>query len=75
MNTLIPGSTVTPGLTGLAPDPAAVEAMLQDMAASIPMSRVAQPEEIANAALFLASSQSSFMTGGEIFVDGGSEQI
>jgi NAD(P)-dependent dehydrogenase (short-subunit alcohol dehydrogenase family) len=75
VNTLIPGSTVTPGLTGLAPDPVAAEAMLQDMAASIPMNRVAQPEEIANAALFMASDESSFMTGGEIVVDGGSEQI
>ena len=75
VNTLIPGSTVTPGLTGLAPDPVAAQAMLRDMAASIPMDRVAQPEEIANAALFLASDESSFMTGGEIVVDGGSEQI
>ena len=75
VNTLIPASTVTPGLTGLAPDPAAAEAMLQAMAARIPMGRVAQPEEIANAALFLASDESSFMTGGEIFVDGGSQQI
>ncbi len=75
VNTLIPGSTVTPGLTGLAPDPTAAEAMLRDMAAGIPMDRVAQPEEIASAALFLASDESSFMTGGEIFVDGGSEQI
>ncbi len=75
VNTLIPGSTVTPGLTGLAPDPAAAQAMLRDMAAGIPMDRVAQPEEIASAALFLASDESSFMTGGEIFVDGGSEQI
>lgn len=75
VNTLIPGATATPGLTGLAPDPAAAEAMLQGMAASSPMERVAQPEEIASAALFLASDESSFMTGGEIFVDGGSEQI
>ena len=75
VNTLIPGSTVTPGLTGLASDPAAAEAILQAMAADIPMGRVGQPEEIANAALFLASSESSFMTGGEIFVEGGSEQI
>ncbi len=75
VNTLVPGSTETPGLVGLAPDAAAAEAMLQGMAAGIPLGRVARPEEIANAALFLASDQSSFMTGGEIFVDGGSEQI
>ena len=49
--------------------------MLKGMAAGIPLRRVGRPEEIANAALFLASDQSSFMTGGEIFVDGGSEQI
>ena len=75
VNTLIPGSTETPGLIELAPDAAAAEQMLKGMAASIPLGRVAQPEEIANAALFLASDQSSFMTGAEIFVDGGAEQI
>ena len=75
VNTLIPGATETPGLIELAPDAAAAEQMLKGMAAGIPLGRVARPEEIANAALFLASDQSSFMTGGEIFVDGGSEQI
>ena len=75
VNTLVPGSTETPGLVGLAPDAAAADAMLEGMAAGIPLGRVGRPEEIANAALFLASDQSSFMTGGEIFVDGGSEQI
>jgi NAD(P)-dependent dehydrogenase (short-subunit alcohol dehydrogenase family) len=75
VNTLVPGSTETPGLVGLAPDAATAEAMLKGMAAGIPLGRVGRPEEIANAALFLASDQSSFMTGGEIVVDGGSEQI
>ena len=75
VNTIVPGSTETPGLVGLAPDAEAATAMLEGMAAGIPLGRVGRPEEIANAALFLASDQSSFMTGGEIFVDGGSEQI
>ena len=75
VNTLIPGATETPGLAGLAPDAAAAESMFKGMAASIPLGRLAHPDEIANAALFLASAQSSFMTGAEIFVDGGERQL
>ena len=75
VNTLIPGSTYTPGLVALGPDAAASEAMLEGMAERIPLGRVAHPDEIANAALFLACDQSPFMTGGEIVVDGGSERI
>lgn len=75
VNTLVPGSTETPGLVGLFPDPASAEAGLEDMARGIPLGRVGRPDEIASAALFLASDQSSFMTGAEVFVDGGSEQV
>jgi enoyl-[acyl-carrier-protein] reductase (NADH) len=41
----------------------------------IPMGRMGKPEEIARAALFLASDDSSFVTGIELFVDGGRAQI
>jgi NAD(P)-dependent dehydrogenase (short-subunit alcohol dehydrogenase family) len=41
----------------------------------IPMGRIGQPREIATAALFLASGDSSFVTGIELFVDGGTAQI
>jgi len=75
VNTVIPGPTDTPGLAGLAPGAEQVPVLLGAIASGVPLGRLADPEEIANAVLFLASSESSFMTGGEIFVDGGVRQI
>jgi NAD(P)-dependent dehydrogenase (short-subunit alcohol dehydrogenase family) len=74
VNTLVPGSTTTPGLLGLAPDEAAATAMVEGMVAGIPLRRLAAPAEIAAGALFLASAQSSFMTGSELVLDGGQGQ-
>jgi NAD(P)-dependent dehydrogenase (short-subunit alcohol dehydrogenase family) len=74
VNTLVPGPVETPGLRGLAPA-GQEQALLDGEAAKVPMARVGRPEEIAAAALFLASDQSSFMTGSEMFVDGGAEQV
>ncbi|MCX5068146.1 SDR family oxidoreductase [Micromonospora lupini] len=75
VNTLVPGSTETPGLAGLASSPEEAPGLLKGIASTVPMGRMAHPDEIANAALFLASDQSSFMTGGELFVDGGEQQL
>ena len=75
VNTVIPGPTNTPGLAGLAPEADQAEGLLQAIASQVPLGRLGEPEEIANAVLFLASGESSFMTGGEIFVDGGIRQI
>ncbi|HEV7422379.1 MAG TPA: SDR family oxidoreductase [Mycobacterium sp.] len=74
VNTLVPGPVETPGLRGLAPA-GQEQALLDGQAATVPLARVGRPEEIAAAALFLASDQSSFMTGSEMFVDGGAEQV
>jgi NAD(P)-dependent dehydrogenase (short-subunit alcohol dehydrogenase family) len=75
VNVLVPGPTDTPGLRGLAGDPAQVQAMLDKFADGVPLKRVAQPSEIAGAVLFLASGQSSYMTGSELFADGGEVQV
>jgi NAD(P)-dependent dehydrogenase (short-subunit alcohol dehydrogenase family) len=75
VNTLTPGPTDTPGLSGLAADATQVAALHEQLTADVPMGRMGHPDEIANAALFLASSQSSFMTGSEVFADGGQVQV
>ena len=74
-NVVSPGSTDTPGLRGLAGDPSQVEEMLETMARNTPLGRVADPSEIADAVLFLASDRASFITGSELFVDGGEVQV
>lgn len=74
VNTLVPGPVETPGLTGAAPAGHEHE-LLAGMAATVPMGRVGKPAEIASAVVFLASDQSSFMTGAELFIDGGAVQV
>ncbi len=68
--TVSPGLTRTPLAKGLT-DVAAVHAEFMD---AIPLKRPAQPEDIAGAALFLASADGSYITGVNLFVDGGWEQ-
>ena len=76
INTLSPGSTRTPGLVNLAgPDADHQQGFLDLAASTIPMGRVGEPDEIASAALFLASDDASFVNGIELFVDGGQAQI
>ena len=66
VNAICPGPTDTPMLRkAMTPD------QLTDFAASFPMGRLGQPEEIAKAAVFLASDDASFVTGALLYVDGG----
>ena len=67
VNCVLPGTTDTPMIhTGSATDESLIET-----AKSLPMKRFAQPEEIANAIIFLLSDAASYITGTEITVDGG----
>ncbi|MEA5367213.1 glucose 1-dehydrogenase [Amycolatopsis sp., V23-08] len=76
VNVLTPGPFDTSIIDGQAAyfgqNPAALRAQ---MATRVPMGRLGRPEELAGAALFLASDDSSFMTGAELCVDGGMAQV
>ncbi len=75
VNVLVPGATSTPGVRGLTQTDEQHDAFVAAMIAAIPLGRMADPDETASAALFLASGESSFVNGSELFVDGGSAQI
>lgn len=74
VNVLSPGATLTPGLEGVVAADAR-DALYRALKAQTPLGRIADPAETAAVALFLASEESSFMTGSEVFVDGGAAQI
>ncbi|MBN6150484.1 SDR family oxidoreductase [Xanthomonas sp. AmX2] len=75
VNVLVPGATSTPGWHGLATSEEANKEMLRFVQATTPLGRLGDPAETAGAALFLASDDSSYVTGSELFVDGGAAQI
>ncbi|NEA34440.1 SDR family oxidoreductase [Streptomyces sp. SID13031] len=75
VNALAPGGTETPAMVGATPEGLTAEEFRGMVAAQVPMGRVSQPEEQAAAALFLASGQSSYITGIELLVDGGINSI
>lgn len=75
VNTLSPGPIKTPIFGkngGTAEDAAALE---NNLAQSVLLKRLGQPEEVAQAALFLASDDASFVLGAELFVDGGLAEL
>lgn len=72
VNVVAPGLTETPGLMDLF---SGADDGLAALTSSIPMKRRAQPEEIGSVISFLASDGSAFMTGSEVYVDGGASQF
>jgi NAD(P)-dependent dehydrogenase (short-subunit alcohol dehydrogenase family) len=78
VNVIVAGSTATPGSDNLADQTSPGESITQFRAnriADIPLGRFGEPDEIANAALFLASDLASFTTGSTVTADGGANQI
>jgi NAD(P)-dependent dehydrogenase (short-subunit alcohol dehydrogenase family) len=75
VNVLSPGATTTPGLLNGLARTGMQEALLASLASQAPLERLGSPDETAAVALFLASDESSFMMGGEVFVDGGMAQV
>ncbi|MFP2908003.1 SDR family oxidoreductase [Pyxidicoccus sp. 3LFB2] len=76
VNAVSPGGTETAGLSGLAGGETQAQQQLKaGIASSVPMGRLADPDEIARAVSFLASDDSSYITGIELFVDGGVAQV
>jgi NAD(P)-dependent dehydrogenase (short-subunit alcohol dehydrogenase family) len=75
VNVLSPGATATPGLLNGLARTGQQDALIAALIAQTPIGRMGLPEETAAVALFLASDDSSFMTGSEVFIDGGMAQV
>src|SRR5438270_133557 len=71
VNAVSPGSTDTPGLSELLASSPVGEQRLKMLSNTVPLGRLGAPSEIAKAVVFLASDDSSYVTGTELFVDGG----
>ncbi|WLV24164.1 SDR family oxidoreductase [Aciduricibacillus chroicocephali] len=67
VNTVFPGVIETPMIAGIGEYKEAMDRLIQ----ATPMKRLGQPEEVANAILFLASDEASYINGGELVIDGG----
>jgi NAD(P)-dependent dehydrogenase (short-subunit alcohol dehydrogenase family) len=75
VNAISPGPTDTPGLSHLFENGQQAEQVKTTLLSTIPLGRMGSPDEVAKAVSFLASDDSSFITGIELFVDGGRGQI
>ncbi|GAB3637586.1 SDR family oxidoreductase [Hymenobacter arcticus] len=75
VNAVSPGPIETPGLNTVAGTPEQAVQFKAQMVSVVPMNRLGEADEIAKAVVFLASDDSSYVTGIELFVDGGMAQV
>ncbi len=75
VNAVSPGSTDTPGFDELLASAEAGEQRKKMISSLVPLGRLGTPDEIAKAVVFLASTDASYITGVELFVDGGFAQV
>jgi NAD(P)-dependent dehydrogenase (short-subunit alcohol dehydrogenase family) len=75
VNAVSPGTIDTPGLSDLLASSQAGEQRKKMISSSVPLGRFGTPDEIAKAVVFLASGDASYITGTELFVDGGFAQV
>src|SRR5712671_377261 len=74
-NAVSPGSIDTAGLSGLLGSSETGQQRLKNISSNVPLGRLGTPDEIAKAVVFLATDDASFVTGAEVFVDGGFAQV
>ena len=75
VNAISPGMIDTPGLNGLVQSQEQIEQFKTSFVSTVPLGRMGSPDEVAKVVSFLTSDDSSYVTGIELFVDGGVAQI
>ncbi len=75
VNAVSPGSIDTPGFSDLLASSPVGEQRLKMLSTAVPLARLGTPDEVAKAVVFLACDDSSYITGAELFVDGGLAQV
>ena len=75
VNAISPGQIDTPALSDLMQNEEQSRQLKKDLVSTVPLRRMGTPDEVAKAVTFLASDESSYITGIELFVDGGAAQI